>query len=171
MICLLMTIFIPELSNVGSLVSDFVGSLIFCVLWIPLSFILWYRTLYKAVKQSKSTLFMFFFVTFGIQILLCILDAIGIWTSAAAGIVSTIDVFAHGVIGVGICFAISTIAWISLTFLCVYIMRKVYSEFKSGGSIVKAKGELQAEFGNEIGGLVKANISQSLGINNKSTTN
>jgi len=171
MICLFMTIFVPQLSAVESVVSDFVGSLIFCVLWVPLSFMLWYRTLYKAVKQSKSSLFIFFFITFTIQILLCILDAIGLWSSAAAGTVSTIDVFARGAIGVGICFAISTIAWISLTFLCVYIMRKVYSEFKSGGSIVKAKGELQAEFGNEIGGLVKANISQSLGINNKSTTN
>jgi len=171
MICLLMAIFVPELSTVGSIVSDFVGSIIFCVLWIPLSFILWYRTLYKAVKQSKSSLFILFFITFTVQILLSILDAIGFWSSAAAGAISTIDVFTKNAVGIGICFAISTVAWISLTFLCVYIMRKVYSEFKSGGSVVKAKGELQAEFGNEIGGLVKANISQSLGINNKSTTN
>jgi len=64
MICLFMTIFVPQLSAVESVVSDFVGSLIFCVLWIPLSFILWYRTLYKAVKQSKSSLFILFFYYF-----------------------------------------------------------------------------------------------------------
>jgi len=167
MLCLFMAMFEPKLTTFTSVVSDFVGSLIFCVLWVPLSFMLWYRMLYKAIKQSKSSLFIIFFGFFFVQILLCILDAIGLWSSAAAGVVSTIDVFTQGAIGVGICFAISTVAWVLLTFLCVYIMRKVYSEFQTGGSIVKAKGELQAEFGSGIVDLAKANITQSL-ANNKS---
>jgi len=151
MVCLFMAIFVSQLQTTVSVAADFGAALFFWVFWIPLSFVLWYRPLYNAARKNRSSLYVFFIIAFAIHIGVSILYVLGIWTTGAAGIISSIDLMSKGAIGVGICFLISTSAWLLNILFSVYVMKEVIRNYRSHGhTIEKAKGEMKTAIGKEV---------------------
>jgi len=149
MICLFMAIFVNVPSI--SVASSFGAALFFWIFWVPLSFVLWYRPLYNAARKNRSSLYVFFIITFAIHIGVCILYILGVWTTGAAGIISSIDLLKNGAVGVGVCFLISTSAWLLNILFSIYVMKDVIRNYRNyGHSIEKAKGEMKTAIGKEV---------------------
>lgn len=69
----------------GEIVS-FVASIIYLIIFTPLSFLCWYRPVYKAFKEDSSSHFMVFFFVFFFQFLITTFMAVGVLSSGACGI-------------------------------------------------------------------------------------
>jgi len=153
MICLFMAIFVPNLSGTiqYSVASSFGAALFFFIFWIPLSFILWYRPLYNAARKNRSSLYVFFLLTFAIHIGVDILYVLGLWATGSAGIISSIALMTGGFVGVGICFLIAAVAWGLNILFSVYVMKEVVKNYRNQGhTLEKAKGEMTTAIGKEV---------------------
>jgi hypothetical protein len=151
MICLFMVIFVKSISQQQSVASNFGASLFFWLFWVPLSFILWYQPLYNAARLNRSASYVWFIITFAIHIGVAILYVLGIWTTGSAGILSCIDLFSQGEVGVGVCFLIATASWGLLALFSIYVMKEVIRNYRNHGhTIEKAKGEMKTAIGKEV---------------------
>ncbi|TNN79888.1 Secretory carrier-associated membrane protein 2 [Liparis tanakae] len=57
---------------------DFGLSILWLILFAPCSFLCWYRPVYKAFKSDSSFSFFFFFMVFFCQVVIFIIQAVGI---------------------------------------------------------------------------------------------
>ncbi|CAF99908.1 unnamed protein product, partial [Tetraodon nigroviridis] len=71
---------------------DFGLSILWFILFTPVSFICWYRPVYKAFRSDSSFSFFFFFFVFFFQVAVYIIQAIGIPHWGNSGWISSISV-------------------------------------------------------------------------------
>ena len=114
---------------------------IFALVFIsPLSFLFWFRPLYKAFKTDSSFNFMIFFFVFFCQIVYSILTSLGV--SGALGLFPALAALAAKKIGLTLLSFLVCAMHISYTTLSVLLLLRVHNIYKStGASFDKAKAE------------------------------
>lgn len=114
---------------------------IFATVFIsPLSFLFWFRPLYKAFKTDSSFNFMIFFFVFFCQIVYSILTCLGI--SGALGIFSVIGALSAKKVGLTLLSFLVCAMEISYSALSILLLLRVHNIYKStGASFDKAKAE------------------------------
>ena len=122
-------------------------SLVFLVLFTPLSFLFWYRSIYKALKSDSSFSYMMFFFLFTAQIIVVFIFCLGI--SATAGWINALAIAnsnKEGKTGVSVMFFISAALFTLLCLLQVLVLRKIHRHYRSSGaSFEGAKNEFAQE--------------------------
>lgn len=134
------------LGTMAILVADGDGttfgfSLLALILFTPLSFVCWFRPLYKAFRSDSSFNFMVFFFVFFFQFILSVIYAIGIPHVGSCGFIKSIELI-KGNTGVA---ALSfIIAGLHTTFavFSLLMLLKVHRLYRStGASFAKAQQE------------------------------
>ncbi|GJP32729.1 hypothetical protein CLOM_g17327 [Closterium sp. NIES-68] len=125
--------------------GNFFLAIIYGVLGIPLSYILWYRRLYNSLKKDSALGFGIFFLGFLIHCGFCIFASVAppIFFSGMAltGVLSTITLFGDGSITTGIFFAVGTALFIGETCLSIYTLGLVYAYFRGEGKSTQMRRE------------------------------
>ncbi|KAH9505913.1 Secretory carrier-associated membrane protein 2 [Dermatophagoides farinae] len=119
-------------------------SLVTIVLFTPLSFICWFRPLYKAFRDDSSFNFMIFFFVFFCQLVLSSVWALGLPGSGGIGLIQTLKYFStSGISGwFRIICLLCTFVLSCYALASVYILIKVHGIYhKSDLSIQKAQAE------------------------------
>jgi len=131
--------------------SMFGLSLIYCLFFIPLSFLCWFRPAYKAFRSDSSFNFMLFFFVFFGQFCFSIVMALGIPQLGGAGLIRAIVTFKGGNRSDG---AHSGDFFIGFILLCIafgfaftaladfFILNKIHAYYRTtGASLSKAQAE------------------------------
>ncbi|UXI15836.1 putative chitinase 3-like [Sarcoptes scabiei] len=118
-------------------------SLVTVIIFTPLSFICWFRPLYKAFRDDSSFNFMIFFFVFFCQLVLSAVWALGLPGSGAIGLVRTLQYFSSDVSNwFRFLCLICTIVLVFYALASIIILIKVHGIYhKSDLSIQKAQAE------------------------------
>lgn len=168
--------------HTGLLLANILGALLYCfvkldighvlmaiiyaALYIPLSFLCWFRPGYKAFKDDSSFNFMVFFFMFSIQFIISIFEAFG-FSVGYCGLIFFIDFLsvASGVKKYLIGFILLSIfgGFCVVAFADLYLLTKVHRIYRSSGaSMAKARAEFTTEFfSNEHVRGAAANVAQA----------
>ncbi|OQR78903.1 secretory carrier-associated membrane protein-like [Tropilaelaps mercedesae] len=73
--------------------KSFGGSVASLMFYVPLSFVGWFRPVYRAFRSDSSLNFMVFFLVFTVQVLLSVVSTIGILDYGAVGVLTAITAF------------------------------------------------------------------------------
>ncbi|RWR87289.1 secretory carrier-associated membrane protein 4 isoform X1 [Cinnamomum micranthum f. kanehirae] len=117
----------------GGGVKIFFLATIYALLGCPLSYVLWYRPLYRAMRTDSGLKFGWFFLLYMFHIGFCIFAAIAppivFHGKSLTGILAAIDVFSdHAVVGV---FYLIGFALFCLeTLLSLWVLQKIYMYFR-----------------------------------------
>lgn len=124
--------------------THFGFSILYLILFAPLSFLCWFRPLYKAFRSDSSFNFMVFFFVFFVQLIVSVIYAVGIGTTGASGFVVAIDAFSRS-IALGIFLTIvATGHAVNAAWSCIMLLR-VHRLYRStGASFAKAQQEFTA---------------------------
>jgi len=127
-------------------------SLVYVVLNIPLSFLCWFRPVYKAFRTDSSISFMIFFLTFGLQFLFVVIMAIGIPSTGGSGWITAIVTFKGGnrttdATGgdyfIGVIVLIVAVGFSVAGVADFYMLTRVHNMYRvTGASVSKAQAEL-----------------------------
>uniref|UniRef100_UPI0037E87BD8 secretory carrier membrane protein 2, like n=1 Tax=Semicossyphus pulcher TaxID=241346 RepID=UPI0037E87BD8 len=120
---------------------DFGLSILWFILFTPVSFICWYRPVYKAFRSDSSFSFFFFFFVFFFQVAVYIIQTVGIpkwgnsgWISAISMIRTNLAVAVVMMVVAGF-FTVNAI-------LAVILLKMVHSKYRNtGASFTKAQQE------------------------------
>ena len=91
-------------------------SILYCILFIPLSYICWFRPAYNAFRNSSLINYIIFFITFSFQFCFSVLMAIGIPNTGSSGVVIAMITFRKRKAGTGDYFFGTIILLITLGF-------------------------------------------------------
>lgn len=119
-------------------------SLLYMVLFAPLSFLCWFRPLYKAFRADSSFNFMVFFFVFFVQLIISVIYAVGIGATGACGFVVAIDAFTKSIpLGIFLTLVATAhavnAAWSGIMLLRVHRLYR-----GTGASFAKAQQEFTA---------------------------
>jgi len=111
------------------------------IFFVPLTYVSWFRPLYKAFKNDSSFNFMVFFFVFFMQTLVVALWSLGLPTAGPCGLYVAIKNMDKGVILAMFLFLV-TASWMGYTAASALFMLKVHSIYRSSGnSMAKARSE------------------------------
>ncbi|GAA0160470.1 transfer/carrier protein [Lithospermum erythrorhizon] len=117
----------------GGGVKIFFLSIIYCILGCPLSYILWYRPLYRAMRTDSALGFSWFFLFYLLHIGFCIFAAIAppivFHGKSLTGILAAIDVFSDNVLA-GVFYLIGFGFFCLESLLSLWVLQKVYMFFR-----------------------------------------
>ncbi|XP_072038442.1 LOW QUALITY PROTEIN: secretory carrier-associated membrane protein 1-like [Amphiura filiformis] len=120
-------------------------SILFFILFVPCSFICWYRPVYKAFRSDSSFNFFMFFFVFFIQLLVTIVQAIGIDQWGTVGFINGLSHVASGSVGkkaVGGMMLIMGFLWAVLAVVDTIFLKQVHSLYRTtGANFQKAQEE------------------------------
>lgn len=126
--------------NAENTVSFFTFSLMTLVFFVPLTYMSWFRPLYKAFKNDSSFNFIIFFIIFGIQIFLTGYWALGLQDGPIGLFVATHFMKSGALLAIFL-FIIAA-CWGIYSAACGLYMVKVHSIYRSSGaSMAKARDE------------------------------
>lgn len=129
--------------------GSFVGlilALVYFAIFTPLSYLLWFRPIYKAFRDDSSVSFMVFFFVFFFQTLVSILRALG-WGEGSTGLILgfqtvSADDATGGSIFIGILMILDGIGFGILALGDAYVLIRVHRMYRStGASLAKAQQE------------------------------
>ncbi|CAF1231783.1 unnamed protein product [Rotaria sordida] len=126
-------------------------SILYLILFIPLSYLCWFRPLYRAFRSDRSSDFMIFFFIFFFQILISIFMLFGWKNSGFCGFILMIRLFSAGgsKIAVGIIVMIVTLTFAIIALANVLLLFKIHRLYRqSGATIEQAQQEFQSAFVN-----------------------
>ncbi|CAF1137913.1 unnamed protein product [Rotaria sordida] len=126
-------------------------SILYLILFIPLSYLCWFRPLYRAFRSDRSSDFMIFFFIFFFQILISIFMLFGWKNSGFCGFILMIRLFSAGgsKIAVGIIVMIVTLTFSIIALANVLLLFKIHRLYRqSGATIEQAQQEFQSAFVN-----------------------
>jgi len=129
--------------------ATFFLAIFYCVLFTPTSFLCWYRPAYKAFKDDSSANFMLFFFVFFFQLIIMIVQTIGLQDGGTLGMFTAIAQFDSTIGGtflglfclsIAICFGLAAGG-------TALLLTKIHSIYRSSGaSMDKGVQEFQREF-------------------------
>uniref|UniRef100_A0A8C9KUZ2 Secretory carrier-associated membrane protein n=1 Tax=Panthera tigris altaica TaxID=74533 RepID=A0A8C9KUZ2_PANTA len=125
----------------GGGATNFGLAFLWLILFTPCSYVCWFRPIYKAFKTDSSFSFMAFFFTFMAQLVISIIQAVGIPGWGVCGWIATISFFGTNV-GSAVVMLIPTIMFTVVavfSFIALSMVHKFYRG--SGGSFSKAQEE------------------------------
>lgn len=123
---------------------DFGLSILWFVLFTPVSFVCWYRPVYKAFRSDSSFSFFFFFFVFFFQVSVYIIQCVGIpkwgnsgWISSITMIRSNMAVAVVMMVVAG-CFTVNAV-------LAIILLKMVHSNYRrTGANFTKAQQEFSS---------------------------
>nr|XP_051690509.1 secretory carrier-associated membrane protein 5 [Oryctolagus cuniculus] len=125
----------------GGGATNFGLAFLWLILFTPCSYVCWFRPIYKAFKTDSSFSFMAFFFTFMAQLVISIIQAVGIPGWGVCGWIATIAFFGTNV-GSAVVMLIPTVMFTAVavfSFIALSMVHKFYRG--SGGSFSKAQEE------------------------------
>ncbi|XP_025127565.2 secretory carrier-associated membrane protein 5 [Bubalus bubalis] len=125
----------------GGGATNFGLAFLWLILFTPCSYVCWFRPIYKAFKTDSSFSFMAFFFTFMAQLVISIIQAVGIPGWGVCGWIATISFFGTNV-GSAVVMLIPTVLFTVMavfSFIALSMVHKFYRG--SGGSFSKAQEE------------------------------
>lgn len=138
--CLLYNVIGVSAAWIGSAVKgskgfgNFFLALAYLLLGVPLSYWLWYRRLYNAMRKDSAFTFAFFFVFYLVHCLFCIFASIAppflFKGRSLTGCYATAQIFSDGKTAVGAIFAVGAGFFILETLLSLYVLQSVYRFFR-----------------------------------------
>ncbi|CAH9137722.1 unnamed protein product [Cuscuta epithymum] len=117
----------------GGGVKIFFLAVIYALLGCPLSYVLWYRPLYNAMRTDSALKFGWFFLVYMVHVGFCIFAAIAppivFHGKSLTGILAAIDVFSDHVL-VGIFYLIGFGLFCLESLLSLTVLQKIYMHFR-----------------------------------------
>jgi len=127
--------------------SQFGLALVYGFIFIPLSFLCWFRPAYKAFRNDSSFNFMLFFFVFFCQFIFSCIMALGIPGSGGSGIISAIATFQSkestgGTIFVGFLIMCIAVGFSIAAIADFFMLTKIHAYYRAtGASLSKAQAE------------------------------
>lgn len=122
--------------------STFGLAILYFILFTPFSYICWFRPVYKAFRSDSSFNFMVFFFVFSVQLIVSIVNAIGIPGTGSCGWVAVSRSFKAGYIGLGVFLVLIALGASALAAAVAYALIWVHRIYRStGASFAKAQAE------------------------------
>ncbi|KAL1532229.1 Secretory carrier-associated membrane protein 5 [Salvia divinorum] len=117
----------------GGGVKIFLLAIIYALMGCPLSYLLWYRPLYRAMRTDSALKFGWFFMCYMLHIGFCIIAAIAppivFQGQSLTGILAAVDVFSDHVL-VGIFYLIGFAFFCLESLLSLWVLQKIYAYFR-----------------------------------------
>lgn len=111
------------------------------IFFVPLTYMSWFRPLYKAFKNDSSFNFMVFFFVFFMQTLIVSLWSLGLPTAGPCGLYVALKNMSISVI-LGLVLILVTASWMAYAAASALYLLKVHSIYRSSGaSMAKARTE------------------------------
>ncbi|KAG8440301.1 hypothetical protein GDO86_006167 [Hymenochirus boettgeri] len=125
---------------------DFGLSILWFVLFTPCAFLCWYRPIYKAFRSDSSFSFFVFFIIFFCQIVIYIIQAVGIPHWGDSGWIMALSMIKSN-IAVSVIMMIVAVFFTVCSVLSLVMLKRVHSMYRrSGASFQRA----QQEFSHDI---------------------
>ncbi|XP_062357674.1 secretory carrier-associated membrane protein 5 [Cinclus cinclus] len=116
-------------------------AILWLILFTPCSYVCWFRPIYKAFKTDSSFSFMAFFFTFMAQLVISIIQAVGIPGWGVCGWIAAISFFGTNV-GSAVVMLIPTVLFTAMSVFSFIALTMVHKFYRgSGGSFSKAQEE------------------------------
>ncbi|CAM6051431.1 unnamed protein product [Sphagnum compactum] len=116
--------------------------IIYMLSGFPLSYFLWYRPLYRAMRSESALRFGWFFLFYLIHIGFCILAAVAppivFKGKSLAGILPAISIISDKLV-VGIFYFVGFVLFVLEAFLSVFVLMQVYNYFRGTGKAAELK--------------------------------
>ncbi|XP_042207909.1 secretory carrier-associated membrane protein 1-like isoform X4 [Homarus americanus] len=143
--------------------STFGLAILYFFLFTPFSYVCWFRPVYKAFRNDSSFNFMVFFFVFSFQLIVSIINAIGIPRMGSCGWVSVSRSFSLSHIGLGVFMILVALAASFQSVAMAYALLRVHRIYRStGASFAKAQVEFsQGVMRNEHVQNVTANAAEA----------
>ncbi|KAF7662708.1 hypothetical protein LDENG_00228880 [Lucifuga dentata] len=120
---------------------DFGLSILWFVLFTPISFICWYRPVYKAFRSDSSFSFFFFFFVFFFQVAVYIIQSVGIPKWGNSGWISSITMIRKNLAVAVVMMVVAGFFTVN-AILAIILLKMVHSKYRrTGASFSKAQQE------------------------------
>ncbi|KAF3686685.1 Secretory carrier-associated membrane protein 2 [Channa argus] len=120
---------------------DFGLSILWFVLFTPVSFICWYRPVYKAFRSDSSFSFFFFFFVFFFQVAVYIIQTVGIPRWGNSGWIASISMISINLAVAVVMMVVAGFFTVNAV-LAVILLKMVHSKYRrTGASFTKAQQE------------------------------
>ncbi|KAK7121932.1 hypothetical protein R3I93_022883 [Phoxinus phoxinus] len=120
---------------------DFGFSILWFIMFAPCSFLCWYRPVYKAFRSDSSFNFFFFFFIFFAQIVVSVIQSVGIPKWGNSGWISAIEAMGYNK-AVGAIMMVVAAFFTASAALSVFLLKMVHSNYRrTGASFQKAQQE------------------------------
>lgn len=125
--------------------TTFGFSILYFILFTPLSYVCWFRPAYKGFRTDSSINFMIYFFIFFLQCIVNVIEAVGFIDSGFCGIILLISIFTK--VTASTAFAavlvlITSIGFIAIAAADILMLMKVHGLYRStGASFEKAQKE------------------------------
>ena len=98
-------------------------SILYCILFIPLSYICWFRPAYNAFRNNSLINYIIFFIIFSFQFCFSVIMTLGIPNTGSSGIIIALITFRKRKAGTGDYFIGTMILVITLVFSVAAVMQ------------------------------------------------
>ncbi|XP_034076934.1 secretory carrier membrane protein 2, like [Gymnodraco acuticeps] len=120
---------------------DFGLSILWFILFTPVSFICWYRPVYKAFRSDSSFSFFFFFFVFFFQVAVYIIQTVGIPKWGNSGWIASISMIGKNLAVAVVMMVVAGFFTVN-SVLAVILLKMVHSKYRrTGASFTKAQQE------------------------------
>lgn len=128
--------------------TTFGFSILYFVLFTPLSYVCWFRPAYKGFRNDDSVNFMLFFFIFFLQCIFSVISCFsGEWFCGLILLISIFSSVSAGTVFAAILVTITTVGFIAVAASDILMMMKVHALYRNtGASFEKA----QAEFATNV---------------------
>ncbi|XP_061671276.1 secretory carrier membrane protein 2, like isoform X4 [Syngnathoides biaculeatus] len=123
---------------------DFGLSILWLMLFTPVSFICWYRPVYKAFRSDSSFSFFFFFFVFFFQVAVYIIQTVGIPKWGNSGWITSISMINTNLAVAVVMMVVAGFFTVNAV-LAVFLLKMVHSKYRrTGASFTKAQQEFSS---------------------------
>ncbi|TSL68270.1 Secretory carrier-associated membrane protein 2 [Bagarius yarrelli] len=120
---------------------DFGLSILWFVLFSPAAFACWYRPVYKAFRSDSSFSFFFFFFIFAFQVVVYIIQSVGIPNWGNSGWITSIAMIRTNLVAAVFMMMVAVFFTVNAV-LAVVLLKMVHAKYRrTGASFVKAQQE------------------------------
>jgi len=126
--------------NDGQAIGDFILSIVYFLILLPSWFMI-YRILYRAGRKRKPSLFIGFFILYGLEFIAFAAFAVGVPGTGAAGFLRMIKTFKVNKVA-GIIVLVSAILWCANVMWATFIFLLARIHYNQAGGYQKARKEI-----------------------------